>query len=138
MAVGQAWGLAMTIAEWCLLAAVILYLMTVAPVKAFGFREFDNASPREPAFYKPGLRARALGAHTNGIETFPFFAAAVLLAEMRASPQDRIDMLALLFVALRVFYVLAYLGNAPTTRTLLWNAAFIVNIAIYLLPLFAR
>lgn len=126
----------MTIAEWCLLAAVILYLMTVAPVKAASFREFDNAKPRDPGFYKPGMRARALGAHINGIETFPFFAAAVLLAEMRAAPQDRIDTLALLFVGLRVLYVLAYLGNAPTTRTLLWNAAFIVNIGIFLLPLF--
>lgn len=126
----------MTIAEWCLLAAVVLYLMTVAPAKAFGFRDFDNANPRAPGFYKPGLRTRALGAHTNGIETFPFFAAAVLLAEMRNAPQDRIDVLAVLFVVMRVCYVLAYLGNAPTTRTLLWNAAFIVNLGIFLLPLF--
>lgn len=36
------------------------------------------------------MQERALGAHMNGIETFPFFAAAVRLVEMRHAPQDRI------------------------------------------------
>ena len=75
----------MTIAEWMLFAAVLLYLLTVAPVKAVGHKWFDNSNPRDPAFYTPGIAARALGAHLNGIETFPFFAAAVLLAEFRRS-----------------------------------------------------
>ncbi len=127
----------MTIAEWALLGAVIVYLMTVAPVKAAGHRDFDNANPRDPGFYTPGLRARALGAHLNGIETFPFFAAAVLLAEFRACPQSWIDGLAVLFLAARLAYVAAYLGNAPTTRTLLWNAGFVANLAIFLMPLYA-
>lgn len=128
----------MTIAEWCLLGAVLLYLMSVAPVKALGHREFDNARPRDPAFYAHGVRARALGAHANGIETFPFFAIAVLLAEFRGSPQGWIDGLALLFVAIRVLYVLLYVGNLPTLRTLAWNAGFLINVAIFLLPLFGH
>jgi uncharacterized MAPEG superfamily protein len=74
----------MTIAEF--FGAVLLYLLTVAPVKAFGFREFKNSTPGDPAFYQTPLRSRAYGAHMNGIETFPFFAAAVLLAEFRGSP----------------------------------------------------
>ena len=76
----------MTIAEWCIFASVMLYLLTIAPIKWLGFRQFDNANPRDPAFYENPLRARALGAHLNGIETFPFFAAAVLLAEFREQP----------------------------------------------------
>jgi uncharacterized MAPEG superfamily protein len=60
----------MTIAEWCLFGAAILYLATVAPAKAIGHREFDNASPRDPSFYEHPVRKRALGAHINGIETF--------------------------------------------------------------------
>jgi uncharacterized MAPEG superfamily protein len=59
----------MTIAEWTVLAAVLLYLLTVAPVKPIGQPTFDNANPRDPTFYTPGVRARALGAHLNGIET---------------------------------------------------------------------
>ena len=34
----------MTIAEWCLFGAVILYLVTLAPVKALGHR--DSTMPR--------------------------------------------------------------------------------------------
>src|SRR5512142_2435572 len=128
----------MTIAEWALLAAVLLYLLTVAPVKAFGHREFDNSKPRDPKFYDRPLRARALGAHVNGIETFPFFAAAVLLAEFRHAPQGWIDGLAVGFVVVRLAFVAAYLGDRPWTRTLLWNVGFFVNLAIFLLPLLRR
>ena len=126
----------MTIAEWSLLAAVLLYLLTIAPVKPIGYREFDNSRPRDPAFYEKPLRARALGAHLNGIETFPFFAAAVLLAEFRGAPQGRIDTLASAFVAIRFAYVLAYIFDKPWTRTLLWNLGFFVNLAIFLQPMF--
>jgi uncharacterized MAPEG superfamily protein len=124
----------MTIAEWMLLAAVLIYLLTLAPFKPLGYREFDNARPRDPAFWDQPLRARALGAHVNGIEAFPFFAAAVLLAEFRAAPQHLIDLLAVGFVVLRLMYVAAYLLNAPWTRTLIWNAGFAVNLAIFFLP----
>jgi uncharacterized MAPEG superfamily protein len=125
----------MTTAECAIFGAVLLYLLTVAPVKAMGHRTFDNSNPRDPAFYQPGVPSRALGAHINGIETFPFFAVAVLLAELRSQPQNWIDMLAIGFLAARVAYVLAYLGNWPTTRTLLWNLGFALNVAIFFMPL---
>jgi uncharacterized MAPEG superfamily protein len=128
----------MTVAEWCLFGAVLLYLLTVAPVKALGHRDFRNAAPHDPAFYEHPLRARALGAHINGIETFPFFAAAILLAEFRAAPQGEIDRLAVAFLLIRLAFVLAYLGNRPTLRTILWNAGFFVNSAIFFLPAFRR
>ena len=70
----------MTLAEWMMFLSLILYLLTIAPGKAAGYKTFDNSNPRDPSFYKTGIAARALGAHINGIETFPFFAAAVLLA----------------------------------------------------------
>ncbi len=127
----------MTIAEWTIFGAVLLYLLTVAPVKAIGHRNFDNSNPRDPAFYKPGVPARALGAHINGIETFPFFAVTVLLAEFRHQPQHWIDLLAVAFLVVRLAFVAAYLGNWPTTRTLLWNLGFAVNAAIFFMPLWA-
>ena len=67
------------------------------------------------------IRSRALGAHQNGIEAFPFFAAAVLLAEFRLCPQRLIDELAVLFLIVRIAYVFTYLGNRPTLRTILWS-----------------
>jgi uncharacterized MAPEG superfamily protein len=128
----------MTVAEWMLLAAVLIYLLTLAPFKPLGWREFDNAKPRDPAFWSEPLRARALGAHINGIETFPFFAAAVLLAEFRNVPQHPIDALAAAFVLLRLAFVAAYLANFPWTRTLIWNAGFAANLAIFISPWWAR
>jgi uncharacterized MAPEG superfamily protein len=125
----------MTVAEWCVFGAVILYLLTIVPFKAMGFRSFDNARPRDPGFYNEPLRARALGAHLNGLEAFPFFAAAVLLAEFRASPQHLIDELAILFLIVRAAYVVTYLGDRPTLRSILWGIGFAINIAIFFLPL---
>ena len=123
----------MTIAVWCLVGAVMLYLLTVAPVKALGHREFDNSAPRDPAFYEHPVRKRALGAHVNGIETFPFFAAAVLLAEFRNAPQLWIDGLAAGFLVTRLAFVAAYVGDRATLRTILWNVAMGFNLAIFFL-----
>ena len=129
----------MTIAEYCLFAAVLLYLLTLAPVKAVGHREFKNSDPRAVEFYAASpIRARVLGAHQNGIETFPFYLGAVLLAEFRAAPQAWVDGLAAAFLAVRLAYVWAYVADRPTTRTLLWSAGFAVNTAIFFLPAFRR
>ena len=128
----------MTIAEWCVFGALLLYLLTIAPFKAIGTRRFDNARPRDATFYEDPIRARALGAHLNGIETFPFFAAAVLLAEFRLCPQKLIDELAVLFLIVRIAYVLTYIGNRPTLRTILWNIGFAINVAIFFMPAIRR
>ena len=124
----------MTIAEYCVFGALLLYLLTIVPVKWMGHRQFDNAKPRDPAFYQDAIRARALGAHQNGIETFPFFAAAVLLAEFRAAPQYLINELAVLFLIVRIAYVLTYVGNRPSLRSILWSVGFLINIGIFFLP----
>jgi uncharacterized MAPEG superfamily protein len=125
----------MTVAEWCIFGALVLYLLTIASIKWIRFRRFDNARPRDPAFYADAIAARALGAHQNGIETFPFFAVAVLLAEFRAGPQRLIDELAVLFLIVRIAYVLTYLGDRPTLRSILWSVGFAINIAIFFMPL---
>jgi uncharacterized MAPEG superfamily protein len=124
----------MTIAEWCVFGTLMLYLLTIAPIKWIGFRRFDNSNPRDPAFYEDPIGARALGAHQNGIETFPFFAVAVLLAEFRGGPQRFVNELAVLFLIVRIAYVFTYLGNRPTLRSILWAIGFVINIAIFFLP----
>src|ERR1700716_234081 len=125
----------MTIAEWCIFASVMLCLLTIAPIKWFGSRQFDNANPRDPAFYDDPVRARALGAHLNGIEAFPFFAVAVLLAEFRAAPQNLINELAVLFLIVRIAYVFTYLGDRPMLRSILWAIGFAINVVIFFLPM---
>jgi len=125
----------MTIAEWCVFGALMLYLLTIASIKWIRFRRFDNSKPRDPTFYADPIALRALGAHQNGIETFPFFAVAVLLAEFRAGPQRLIDELAVLFLIVRIAYVFTYLGDRPTLRSILWNVGFAINLAIFFMPL---
>ncbi len=125
----------MTAAEWCVFGTLMLYLLTIAPIKWIGFRRFDNARPRDPTFYhQDPVSSRALGAHQNGIEAFPFFAIAVLLAEFRGGPQRLVNELAVLFLIVRIAYVFTYLGDRPTLRTILWSIGFAINVAIFFLP----
>lgn len=127
----------MTIADLCLLAAVVLTIASVMPAKLDGKHDYDNANPRDPRFYAPGLRARALGAHLNGFEAFPFFAASVILAEMRAVPQATVDALAVAFVVVRILYAVLYITNRPTFRSVVWSIAFACNLAIFFSPAWA-
>ena len=124
----------MTVAEWCVFGTLMLSLLTIVAAKWVGGRQFDNANPRDPDFYRDPIRARALGAHQNGLEVFPFFAAAVLLAEFRIGPLRLIDELAVLFLIVRIAYVFTYIGNRPTLRSILWALGFAINIAIFFLP----
>ncbi|WGR95391.1 MAPEG family protein [Bradyrhizobium sp. ISRA443] len=124
----------MTVAEWCVFGTLMLSLLTIASVKWIGFRRFDNSRPRDPGFYDDPIRSRALGAHQNGLEAFPFFAVAVLLAEFRLGHLRLIDELAVLFLIIRIAYVFTYIGNRPTLRSILWSIGFAINIAIFFLP----
>jgi uncharacterized MAPEG superfamily protein len=127
----------MTTADLCLLGAVFLTILSIVPAKLDGRREYDNANPRDPRFYTPGLRARSQGAHLNGYEAFPFFAAAVILAEMRSVPQGTVNALAAAFFLARIAYVLLYLTNRPTLRSVVWSVGFACNLAIFFSPAWA-
>jgi uncharacterized MAPEG superfamily protein len=127
----------MTIADLCLLASVILTIASIVPAKLNGSREYDNGNPRDPRFYTPGLRARSQGAHLNGYEAFPFFAAAVILAELRGVPQGTVNALAVAFVAARIVYVLMYLGDRPSLRSMVWSVGFACNLGIFFSPIWA-
>ena len=125
----------MTVAEWCVFGAVMLYLLTIAPFKAIGFRRFDNAKPRDPAFYEEPLRARALGAHPTASRHSRSSQSPCCWRSFGSAPQHLIDELAVLFLIVRIAYVFTYLGNRPTLRSILWNIGFAINVAIFFLPL---
>jgi uncharacterized MAPEG superfamily protein len=127
----------MTIAELCLPAAVILTILSIVPAKLSAGRKYDNGSPRDSRFFEPGPRTRSQGAHLNGYEAFPFYAAAVILAEMRLVPQGTVDALAVGFIVARIVYVLLYLGDRPTMRSVVWSVGFACNLAIFFSPAWA-
>ena len=95
---------------------------------------FDNDAPRSSSEGLPGHHLRAHWAHLNCYEALPFFAAAVIVAEMKARPGAWIDGLALAFIAARVVYVALYVGGLSTLRSAVWGVAFAINIAIFTLP----
>jgi uncharacterized MAPEG superfamily protein len=125
----------LTLADLCIAGAVAAYMLPIAIVKYSAIRAFDNARPRDPDFFKDPWRARGLAAHQNGLEGFAFFAAAVIVAQMRGAAQPVVDGLAVAYVVLRLAYVAAYLGDRPSLRSAIWGLGFALNIALLLAPL---
>jgi uncharacterized MAPEG superfamily protein len=93
---------------------------------------YDNADPRGWLARQQGWKARANAAQANTFEALPFFFAAVIIAHQLGAPQTRLDILAVLFVTLRIIYVAMYVAGLPRTRSAIWALAFLANIAILL------
>ncbi|MEY4295275.1 MAG: hypothetical protein RLY82_963, partial [Pseudomonadota bacterium] len=94
---------------------------------------YDNAAPRQWLAEQTGFSARANAAQANTFEALPFFFAAVIMAHLLGAYQLRLDVLAILFVVLRILYVMMYLAGMAGLRSGIWTAAFLVNIAILFL-----
>lgn len=123
----------MTIADWCILAACLLPVVTVLSAKLAsqkGANAYDNSEPRRWEAEQTGWRARAVAAQANGFEALPLFIAAIIIAQQAGANQIRIDTLALAFIGLRLLYNAAYLANLAAVRTPVWLAATGVSIAI--------
>lgn len=123
----------MSVAVLCMLALGVLPVLTVAIAK-WGVR-LDNHRPRDWAGTLDGYRRRAYAAHQNGYEAFPFFAAAVLAAEIQQAPRGLLDTLALIVLAARLAYVGAYLADRAALRSVVWAIGWFGTIAIFLAPL---
>lgn len=113
----------MTIAFWCVLAAIVLpYICFGIAVNrgrgADGERLRDNGNPRDFPNRIQGAARRAWNAQLNSFESLPGFAAAVIVAHLAAAPQNRIDALALIWVLARVVYVALYLADKSTLRSM--------------------
>src|SRR5438067_217261 len=99
-----------------------MILRTASPMSGhFSISErIDNRAPRPTLENLSGWRQRADWAHRNHFEAFPAFAAAVFVAELTHAPQNRIDLLAGIFVLLRVIYTALYLADQATLRSVFW------------------
>jgi uncharacterized MAPEG superfamily protein len=121
----------MTIAIWCILIAQIV------PYVAFGFvKGLDPEQPRFATGNLEGRSMRAYGAHLNGLETFPWFAAAVIVAQMAGGPSRIADILAVIYILLRVGHLAAYLSGRQPLRSAAFSVAQFVALAIFVSPLF--
>ncbi|MCI1003384.1 MAPEG family protein [Herbaspirillum sp. C7C8] len=122
----------MTLSYWCILVAGLMPVLTIAVAK-YGRRDFDNAEPRAWLDKQTGVRRRADYAHRNHFEAFPFFAAAVLVAQQVGAPQGQIDIAALVFIAARLLYTMLYLADKPSARSAVWIIGYLSVIALFVI-----
>ena len=125
-----------TVAYWCVLIAALLPIMCAWLAKSQGLGKprkqggFDNHDPRGWLARQTDWRARANAAQANTFEALPFFIGAVVIAHQLGAPQTRLDILAVLFVTLRVIYVAMYVAGLPMIRSAIWTLALLVNVGI--------
>lgn len=120
----------MTIAYYCVLVMGLLPIVAAGIAKK-GFDNYDNAQPREWLAKQTGFRARANAAQANLFESLPFFFAAVVIASISNAPQHRIDLLAVGFVLARIAYLICYVANWPTTRSIVWAIGIACVVALF-------
>jgi uncharacterized MAPEG superfamily protein len=120
----------MTAALWCVLLAALMPIVATTVAKAGGER-YDNRDPRAWLERQQGFRVRANNAQLNSFEAFPFFAVAVIVAQMLQAPQDRVDALAVIFIAARVAYIGCYLADWHWPRSIAWLLGWLACIFIF-------
>ena len=125
-----------TLAYWCVLVAALLPIVCAGIAKSGMFSKprreggYDNLDPRNWLARQTGWRARANAAQANSFEALPFFIGAVVIAHQLGAQQTSLDILAFVFVVLRVVYIFLYLGDQAMARSAVWTVALLVNIAI--------
>lgn len=126
----------LTVAYWCVVVAAMLPIVCAGIAKwgMFGISRrdggYDNHLPRSWLGSQSGWRARANAAQANSFEALPFFIGAVIIAHQTGSLQVRVDLLALVFVLLRLVYILLYVADQANARSLVWTLALVTNLSL--------
>lgn len=125
-----------TLAYWCVLIAALLPMVCASIAKSGGFGKprsqggFDNDNPRAWLARLTDWRARANAAQANSFEALPFFIGAVIIAHQMGAQQSRLDVLAFVYIVLRLMFIMFYIGGLSNLRSGVWTLALMVNIAI--------
>jgi uncharacterized MAPEG superfamily protein len=126
----------MTIAIVCVILAGFLPIVA-AGIAKFGPLEqnapdaFDNNNPRQWLARQTGIRARANATQANTFESLPFFYAAVSIAMIMQAPQERIDVLAVVYLLARIAFIICYLKDWANLRTLVWTIGLACTVALF-------
>lgn len=93
-----------------------------------------NTGPRDTSPPLAGMAGRSERAYRNFLETFPFFAAAVLAVTLAGRANEQTALGVQLYFWARVAYVPLYLGAVRYVRSLAWVVA-MAGLVLVLLPL---
>lgn len=102
------------------IGALLPYVATIGAKLAAGFRSQDNANPRALLAAATGRAARLNAAQLNSFEGLPLYFMSVLVAMYHFVPVSLINHFALMYLAVRSCYLLAYALNLPLLRSALW------------------
>lgn len=123
----------MSIAFWCLLAAVLApYFLSVLARSQVRRRDYVR-DPRSYSEQLTGWHRRAHLAHLNAFEAVPGFVAGVLVAEFLRAPRGWIDALALAFIAFRLLHAACYIADRPMWRSYAWKLGILCVIGLFVL-----
>ena len=122
----------MTIAYICLLICMLLPIFW-AGVSKYGFNdiEYNNESPRDHISSLSGKAKNAYNAEQNCYETFPAFAAAVIVAHQLGNDQSMIDLLCVVFLLSRILHGLFYIINRGSMRSIVYLIGLSANIWLF-------
>ncbi|MEM8593838.1 MAG: MAPEG family protein [Pseudomonadota bacterium] len=110
----------MTIAYWCVLTCAIMPYLLIVFAKA-ACPNLDNRKPRESLDTLTGWPQRAAWAQANAFESFPMFAAAVIIASLiEKIDSTLIDTLAVSYVLSRIVYSICYVFDRHILRSTAW------------------
>ena len=121
-----------------LVLAIALGLVQLLLAVVFAIKERGMSwafSPRDEALPPlKGVAGRLDRAYYNFLETFPLFAAAVLLVAVTDRQGDMTVWGAQLYFWSRVVYLPVYMVGVPLLRTLVWSAS-MAGVVMILVPL---
>jgi uncharacterized MAPEG superfamily protein len=114
----------MNISYLCVLIAAFLPILFTGLGKFGNIKKYDNSKVREFQDKLEGWPRRAYFAHLNTFEAFPFFAAAVIIANTAETVPDSVHYVAISFIVFRLLYGLCYIMDWASARSLCWTGGF--------------
>jgi len=130
----------MTIPLWSLFFAALLHGFSKLPLIIAQAKQpggYNNRMPREQQNQLNDWGQRALAAHQNQIESFPLFAAGVLVITATGLSSSTLTLLCLTYLVARVLFIFFYIKNLATYRSLIWGIGFIISLALICAPAWA-
>lgn len=125
----------MILAYWCVLVAALIPLLFVGYAKFAGEHKLaqrENHYPRAWLDATEGAQKRAYWAQLNSFEAFPPFAAGVIIAVIAGGSIMATNILAVLFILLRLLYGWCYITDRASLRSIVWAAAMACTVALFI------
>ncbi|MFW7381027.1 MAG: MAPEG family protein [Oligoflexus sp.] len=125
-------------ALWFVFAAAILVILSKVPLALAMAKEgkgYNNRHPRLQQERLAGWGKRAHAAHYNTIESFPIFAAGMIIGHFAQGNPDGLLLCGVIFLICRILYIYFYIADIHLMRSMVWGIAYFASLAAYLLAL---